>query len=51
MEKPLNLRKGTALLLISATLACTVQLLWKLASRNDSLLLGIIGLAPVDSSH
>lgn len=44
MKKPSDLRKGIALILLSAALACTGQLFWKLASRDSSLLLVIIGL-------
>ena len=32
-------------MLLSATMACVGQLLWKLAARSDSLLLVIAGLA------
>ena len=39
-----TLYKGIVLILLSAALACTGQLLWKLASRDDSLLLVIVGL-------
>jgi len=37
--------RGAALMLLSATLACTGQLLWKLSARNNSLLLVLLGLA------
>lgn len=39
-----TLYKGIVLILLSAALACIGQLIWKLASRSDSLLLVIIGL-------
>ena len=39
------LYKGILMMLLSATLACIGQLLWKLASRNDSIILIIVGLA------
>ena len=45
MNKNLKLYKGIALMLLSAALACTGQLFWKLAARSDSLLLVITGLA------
>lgn len=38
-----NLYKGIMLMLVSATLACTGQLLWKLAVRNNSLFLIFLG--------
>lgn len=44
MNKRKDLRKGIALILLSAALACTGQLLWKLASGKDSLLLVAVGL-------
>lgn len=44
MKKDNTLYKGIILILLSATLACTGQLLWKLASRDDSILLVIVGL-------
>lgn len=45
MTKRENLYKGITLMLLSAVLACTGQLLWKLAARSDSLLLIALGLA------
>ena len=44
MEQGKELYKGVALMLLSAALACTGQLLWKLAAREESLLLVILGL-------
>lgn len=44
MKKDKTLHKGIALILLSAAFACTGQLLWKLASRDDSVLLVIVGL-------
>ena len=44
MKKDKTLYKGIVLILLSAGLACTGQLLWKLSSRNDSILLVIVGL-------
>ena len=44
MKKKHDLYIGIVLILLSAGLACTGQLLWKLASRNNSLLLVILGM-------
>ena len=40
-----SLYKGIALMLLSAAMACVGQLLWKLAARNDLLVLVVLGLA------
>ena len=45
MKNDKSLYKGIALMLLSAATACVGQLLWKLAARNNSLLLVTIGLA------
>lgn len=45
MKVKKQLYKGIALMLLSAATACVGQLLWKLAARNDSLVLVIAGLA------
>ena len=44
MKKDKTLYKGIALMLLSAVLACTGQLLWKLAAGYDSLIPVIAGL-------
>ena len=44
MKNVKTIYKGIALILFSAALACTGQLLWKLASRDNSIILIIIGL-------
>lgn len=44
-RKDRDLHKGIALILLSAGMACTGQLLWKLAARSESLLLVAAGLA------
>lgn len=43
--KKKDLYKGIALMLLSAASACVGQLLWKIAARDDSLVLVILGLA------
>lgn len=44
MKTRQDLYKGIALMLLSALLACTGQLLWKLASRSDSIIMVFCGL-------
>ncbi len=44
MKNNKELYKGIALMLLSAAMACVGQLLWKLAARNDSLVLVLAGL-------
>ncbi len=39
-----QLYKGIALILLSAAVACVGQLLWKLAARDESLILLFVGL-------
>lgn len=39
-----DLYKGIAMILLSAAMACTGQLLWKLSARNNSMLLILLGL-------
>lgn len=45
MDAKAELRKGIALMLLSALFACTGQLLWKLAAGSDSLLLVVLGFS------
>lgn len=39
-----DLHKGIAMILLSAAMACTGQLLWKLSARNNSIILILLGL-------
>lgn len=39
-----DLYKGIAMILLSAAMACTGQLLWKLSAGNNSMLLILLGL-------
>ena len=45
MNKKTELYKGIILMLVSAALACSGQLFWKLAARSDSIFLVAAGLA------
>lgn len=45
MKRDKSLYKGIILILLSAVLACTGQLLWKLSAGNNSIILVTAGLA------
>ena len=44
MKKKSSLYKGIALMLLSATLACIGQLVWKISTQNSSIVLLVLGL-------